>query len=32
MIEKIEILGDKISFLQSQLVQIRGRIIRKSKF
>jgi hypothetical protein len=32
LIEKIEILGDQTLFLQSQLVQIRSKITRKSKF
>jgi hypothetical protein len=32
LIEKIEILGDQIYFLPSQLIKIRGKITRKSKF
>jgi hypothetical protein len=32
LIEKIGILGDQIDFLPSQLVQIKGKIVRKSKF
>ena len=32
LIEKIEILKDKTKFLQRQLIQIMGKIARKSKF
>jgi hypothetical protein len=32
LIGKIEILKDLTQFLQSQLIEIRDKIIRKSKF
>jgi hypothetical protein len=32
MLEKIGILEEKIKSLRSQLVQIKGKITRKSKF